>query len=181
MSNQKIIEVKNLTKKYGELIAVNIARKRERETGQILNFREEGRSYPFIEKGLFGYCLANYEVASRYIVEYAKQYKPNKDNKMQILEIGCGVGWGAKYIKDRLESREIEHLDLIATDKITNEVDKKTLEYNKSVYKEEGIRFEEANALDLPEKFKDKVDIVVMNEVIEHFGQKKNRIKLLDR
>lgn len=133
--------------------------------------RCEGRSTIDMNEGLFSYYLTNYEVARRYISEYS-QLK-GKEQRVKILEIGSGVGWGARYLSDSLEKDDVS-LEIVATNRVVNDVDRQTLDYAREIYgKEKVLQFEEADATKLGEKFdKEEFDVVVMLETIEHLPRK---------
>lgn len=141
-----------------------------RERGEILpssgQLRSEGRSTVFIPEGLFSYYHANYEVTRRYIKEYAQIKDPS--SPVRILEIGAGVGWGARFLSDSLEGEGIK-TEMTATNRVVNKVDQDTLNYASEIYGKENLRFRPADATRLSGEFTDqKYDVVIMLETIEH-------------
>lgn len=74
----------------------------------------------------------------------------------KILDIGCSYGWFEKFVGKK--AKEIIGIDL----------DEKDLERAKSEVKYKNVKFRKGSALDLKKFDKEKFDIVVMFDVIEH-------------
>ncbi len=132
-----------------------------------IDFRREGRTHPSITpEAVFPHALNNYEIASRHLREAGR----GKESSLDVLEVGCGTGWGARYLVDNLES-----LQITATNRVIGKKDERVMEYAKNVFTTPRLNFAEADATRLAEQYgKDKFDAIIMLEVIEHIPREQH-------
>ena len=130
-------------------------------------YRAEGRSDPSATpESLFSYYLNNYEVARRHLEELATEL----GRPLRVLEVGCGTGWGSRYLSDNLPDSEF-----IATNRTIGKRDREILDTARAVYSKAGLTFSEADAAKLLEQYgADSFDAVVMLEVIEHLPKEQH-------
>jgi ubiquinone/menaquinone biosynthesis C-methylase UbiE len=91
-------------------------------------------------------------------------------NVNRVLDIGCGVGYVARYLSDRYE------MEVVGVD-----VDPEQIEFAKEYSKEnEGLHFQVADATQLP--FEDnQFDMVLSFMVIHHIGDWRGVLDEVDR
>ena len=164
------ISTKKLTKGnvFGSLpdarpIQKDLASRFPLDAGRLGKFKQrgEGRSHPVATpESLFPYYLNNYEVARRHLESLSREL----NRPLRILEVGCGAGWGSRFLSESLPDS-----DIVATNRVVNGKDKDVLDTARTSFGKEGLIFEEADATKLAERFgKESFDAVVMLEVIEH-------------
>ncbi|MDA3952628.1 MAG: class I SAM-dependent methyltransferase [Bacteroidales bacterium] len=94
--------------------------------------------------------------------EYVKEFAVNK----KVLEIGCGSGYGSKYLSE------------IANSITTVDLDIDSLEYAKKNNTNENIEYVHANILDRLKIKESTFDIVISFQVIEHINPLDSNIYL---
>lgn len=88
--------------------------------------------------------------------EYVKDFVVNKN----VLEIGCGSGYGSKFLSQYAKSIT------------TVDIDKDSLEYAKNNNSHSNIEYIHANILDGIKKEDESFDIAISFQVIEHISPK---------
>ena len=94
--------------------------------------------------------------------EYAKTFVVNK----KVLEIGCGSGYGSKYLS--------EYANSITTVDIDND----SLEYAKNNNTNVNIEYIHANILDRLKITENTYDVVISFQVIEHINPAESKVYL---
>lgn len=104
------------------------------------------------------------------IEHYFAQSGIDLHNVNKVLDIGCGVGFVARYLNDRYE------MEVIGVD-----VDPEQIEFAREYSKEsEGLHFTVADATQLPFE-DDQFDMVLSFMVIHHIGEWKRVLEEIDR
>lgn len=129
------------------------------EKGKLLN---QGQSTVFLSPPDFAYFFTLYETVGRHLKALAKS-----KNVLNVLELGCGTGWGAYHLANQFPS-----VNFTATN-----VDKSSVDYASQIYAKNNLKFSIADALN-QKVFENKFDVVYFIELFEHFDQK-DRIKLI--
>lgn len=125
------------------------------------HLRGEGRTHPAITpEALFTHAFNNYEVSLRHLRELGEE----SNEPVKVLALGCGTGWGERFISENVDGLQIE-----ATNRVVNKKDRRTLEYAKETFGASNLIFGETDATNILEQYGEGAfDAVVMLEVIEH-------------
>ncbi len=102
----------------------------------------------YSNRNLYYWHLSRYEFATKFI---------SKDDF--VLDIACGSGYGSNLIG--AISKKVFAVD----------IDKNVIEDNRKKYKNNNIEFINCNAINLREHIKEKVNVVISLETIEHLDE----------